>query len=309
MKISIISPHFNDFKGIKYIHECLKKQTSHSWEWIIVDDYSDDYVKGLLKTYFKENGSVNIQLVFNTIKTNASVCRNIGVEKSLNNTLVFLDADDIISDDFVSNRLIEVNDFVVFKNFDMKDKKGGIKPFPTVSSDFLNHFLQAKFIWQTTCVLWNKNFFIEIGKFDTHLTLLEDIELSIRALILSKNYKVIDNSVDFYYCVAPINIEKRPVAMICSAVDYVIHKMRNNYALDQQQSVLVKGYYYLCVRYYNRSSNKKDIRFVQKSLKRFYKNNYISYFNYLSGLTFIKLHQSNLISDDLFLRLNRYFYK
>ena len=41
MKISIITPHFNDFKGIQQTHNCLLKQDSDQWEWIIVDDYSD----------------------------------------------------------------------------------------------------------------------------------------------------------------------------------------------------------------------------------------------------------------------------
>ncbi len=309
MSISIITPHFNDFNGIQKTHECLKKQNSNQWEWVIVDDFSSEKVRNRIKVYFKKQDCSNIQLILNETKTNASACRNIGIEKANYNKLVFLDADDIISEDFVGNRNIKVEDFVVFKNFNLLDEKGNNKPSPTASSNYLDHFLKAKFIWQTTTVLWNKDFLIKIGKFNPDLKCLEDIELSIRALILSKNYKIIDNKVDFFYCVSPIDIKKRPVDIICGAVDYLISYMYDHYQLDKRQRDLVTGYYFLCIRYFNRSDKKKDIVHVEDSLKLFYQKKYMSYFSYLRGLTFLKLYKIHIISSDLFIRLNRYFYK
>ena len=309
MSISVITPHFNDFDGIKQTHNCLLKQDSGQWEWVIVDDFSDDTVKKTIKDYFQQHKSQNIKLIFNNAKTNGSVCRNIGIDQATYEYLVFLDSDDIISEDFVTNRLIAVEDFVVFKNSNILDENGTKKPYSNISDDFLNHFLQAKFAWQTTAILWNKSFLVSIGKFNPDLKRLQDIELSIRALLLGKNYKVIDNKVDFFYCVAPIDIKKRPVKVICESVDYLITFMHSNYKLDKRQRNLVTGYYFLCVRYFHRSSNKGDIKFVENSLKLFYKNKYISVFSYIRGLVFLKLYKYNLISSDLFIRLNRYFYK
>ncbi|MFH4964306.1 glycosyltransferase family A protein [Gaetbulibacter sp. M235] len=309
MSISIITPHFNDFEGLKQIYNCLLKQDSKDWEWIIVDDFSDASIKELIVQYFEQYASPNIKLVLNDEKTTGSVCRNIGADQATYNHLVFLDADDIISDDFVSNRAIEVEDFVVFKNFNLLDEKGNNKPAPSADSNYLDYFLQAKFIWQTSAILWNKDFFIEIGKFNTNLKRLQDVELFIRALILSTNYKVIDNKVDFFYNVVPIDINKKPIQVICGAVDYLITYMDDNYQLDKRQRNLVTGYYYLCIRYFNRSDNKEAIEYVQNSLKLFFKKSYMSYFSYVRALSFLKLYKSNLISSDLFLRLNRYFYK
>ncbi|WP_100615112.1 glycosyltransferase family 2 protein [Confluentibacter citreus] len=307
--ISIITPHFNDLEGIKQVHNCLLKQDSELWEWVIVDDYSNVSVRESLCNYFNQNSYPNIKLILNDNKTTGSVCRNIGVDHASFNHLVFLDSDDIISEDFVSNRSIEVGDFVVFKNFNLLDENGKNKPAPSADSNYLDHFLQAKFIWQTSSILWKKDFFIEIGKFNTDLKRLQDIELSIRALMLSTNYKVIDNKVDFFYCVKPIDIKKRPIDVICGAVNYLITYMHDNYKLDNRQRNLVTGYYYLCVRYFDRSDNKEDIEHVQKSLKLFYKKTYMSYPSYLRALLILKLYKYNLISSDLFLRLNRYFYK
>jgi len=309
MKISIITPHFNDFEGIKQTHNCLLKQDSDQWEWIIVDDCSDILVRESLKKYFKEHQSSNIQLIFNDEKTNGSVCRNNGVDQVANESLVFLDSDDIISEDFVRNRSIKVEDFVVFKNFNILDEKGNNKPAPTASSNYLDHFLQAKFIWQTTAILWDKSFLIEIGKFNPDLKRLQDIELSIRALILSNNYKVIDNKVDFFYCVAPIDIKKRPVRVTCESVNYLITNLHVNFKLDTHQRSLMKGYYFWCIRYLYKSKAKDDIIYVKKSLRLFYTNKYFSFYSYLRGLAFLKLYAFNLISGDLFIRLNRYFYK
>jgi len=309
MKISIITPHFNDFKGLNQIFDCLKKQTSNHWEWIIIDDFSDNTIKSLIKEFFNKQSCSNIHLIFNDTKTNASVCRNIGVENSTFNKLVFLDSDDMISEDFVSNRLIDVEDFVVFKNSIILDEKGYKKPFSNISSNYLNHFLQTKFAWQTTAVLWNKDFLIKIGKFNSDIKLLEDIELSIRALLLGTNYKVLDNKVDFFYCVAPIDIKKRPVKLICDSVNYLITNIHNNYKLTKHQQSLLKGYYFVCIRYLYKSKVKEDIKYVINSLQLFYSKQYISFFGYVFGLLFLKLLKYNSISYDLFIRLNRKFFK
>ncbi len=309
MSLSVITPHFNDFEGIKQTHNCLLKQDSKLWEWIIVDDFSEASVKDAIKEYFDQHKSTNVTVIFNDKKTTGSVCRNIGVDNAKNKNLVFLDSDDIVSEDFVSNREVEVKDFIVYRNTNILDEKGNNKPSPTATSNYLDHFLQAKFIWPITSVLWNKEYLIKIGKFNPDLKRLQDIELSIRALILSENYKVIDNKVDFFYCVSPIDIKKRPIDVICGAVDYLISYMHDHFSLDKRQRDLVTGYYFLCVRYFNRSENKADIKHVQHSLGLFYKKKYMSYFSYVRALTFLKLYKFNLISSDLFIRLNRYFYK
>ncbi len=309
MGISVITPHFNDFEGLKQTHACLSKQHSADWEWIIVDDYSDTSVKNEIKKYFSEIDSPKIKILFNDKKTTGSVCRNIGADHTNYDKIVFLDSDDIISDDFITNRTIEIGDFAVFRNTNILDEKGNNKPSPTATSNYLDHFLRAKFIWPITAVLWNKEYFIKIGKFNPDLKRLQDIELSIRALILSSNYKVLDNTVDFFYCVAPIDIKKRPVDIICESVNYLINYMHENYKLDKRQRGLVSGYYYLCVRYFIRSNNKKDSVFVQESLGLFYKLNYFSYFDYFKAMVFLKLYRNSLITSSLFIRLNRYFFK
>lgn len=307
--ISIITPHFNDFEGIKHIYDCLKKQTSNLWEWLVIDDFSEEATRTSVEDFLQTITSPQIQLILNESKRNASVCRNVGIDHARYNHLVFLDSDDFISEDFVANRLIEVEEFVIFSNYYIKNEHGEISFSNVVLSNSLDHFLKAHFIWQTTAILWDKAFLIKIGKFDPNLERLQDVELAIRALLTGKNYKIIDNNADFFYCVKPIRLRTNFVAKVCVSVNYLISKLHTNYSLGNHRQSLIKGYYYLCVKYLHRSEKRKDIVYVKESLKLFYKKKYIGMLEYSIGHILLDLFKFKLISDDLFIRTNRYLFK
>lgn len=309
MKISIITPHYNDLEGIKQTYECLRKQNSKQWEWIIVDDCSTQEVKNLVQDFIRQTDNASIKLFFNQEKTNASVCRNLGIDYASHSTLVFLDSDDIISEDFVANRLIKVEEFIVFRNSNVLNEKGENIPSSNVSKKYLNCFLQANFVWPITAILWNKSFLVNIGKFNSDLQRLQDVELSIRALFLGNKYRIIDNKADFFYNVSPIRTRKNFVKKVSTSVNYLINEIHKKYNLNTQQQQLIKGYYYLCVKYLHRSKNKKDVKYVRDNLNMFYSKKYVTLNGYLFGLLFLNLYKFRLISDDFFLKLNRYFYK
>lgn len=307
--ISIITPHFNDFEGLKRIYNCLRKQSSDSWEWLIVDDLSDTTTRDLIEDFFQETSDKQVQLIFNSTKTNASVCRNIGINHTIHEQLVFLDSDDLISEDFVANRLIPVEEFVVFQNYFIKNEHGVVSTSHVVISNPLDHFLRAHFIWQTTAFLWKKAFLIKIGKFDSNLERLQDVELSIRGLIFGNNYSLLDNKADFYYCVVPINMKKKPVQIVCDSVHYLISSIHDHYQLEPYQYRLLSGYYFMCVKYLHRSQLKSDIVYARQCLTLLYSKKDISFFKYLIGHILLSLYKFKLITNDIFLRINRYFFK
>ncbi len=307
--LSIITPHFNDLEGLKQIYTCLLKQTDVSWDWVVVDDCSDDGIRTALKAYIEAQQDTRIQLLLPPEKSNASVCRNLGAEKATYQHLVFLDSDDLILENFISNRLIDFNDFVVYKNFNLLDSKGNSAPFPSVKSNYLDCFLQAKFVWQTSSVLWKKEFLIKIGAFNPKLKRLQDVELAIRALQHSTHYQVIDNPVDFYYRVKPIRERKNFVQPVCEAVYLFISELLDTTMLDKYQLKLLTGYYYLCTKYLERSGDVQEVPFVQKNLNLFYNKGYVNISAYLLGLVFLKFYQYKWISGTLFLRVNRRLFK
>src|SRR5690606_7232005 len=134
-----ITPHWNDFSGLENLLSCLIKQKSDAWEWIIVDDRSDNIVQENLKHLQKSNSNRNIKVVLNYEKKNASFCRNQGAEVASHNTIVFLDSDDSLSPNFVANRLLDVKEFIVFQNILIVNKSSK-SPYNTIKSDFLNNF-------------------------------------------------------------------------------------------------------------------------------------------------------------------------
>ena len=309
MNISIVTPHYNDLPGLKNIYDCLKAQSVDLWEWVIVDDASDDPVRESLRDWHRSLNDKKVQVEFNTTKSNASVCRNIGVKKSANSNLVFLDADDTITSEFVANRQIEFKDFAVFQNYLVVDKHGSKERSEVVEGDYLSHFLSARFIWQTTSVLWDKSFFKKIGQFNSELPRLQDVELMIRALQNSSNYKILNSEADFSYHVKPIRERKNFLKPVCDAVYLFVSELLDTEKLSEHQVNLIKGYYYLCAKYMERSGSTKELNLVQRNLTLFYKKGYIGLPGIIAGGLLLQLYKRNWISAELFLKANRKLFK
>lgn len=309
MSISLITPHYNDLEGLKHIYKCLKLQTLNAWDWVIVDDKSDDDTQKELEKWFNTLADKKVQLFLNSKKTNGSVCRNLGVDSAKSDILVFLDSDDEITPEFVLNRNIEVDDFTVFINFGILNEKGKREFKINMQKDYLNCFLSANFIWQTSCILWRKSFFKTIGEFNSELLRLQDVELAIRALMKSENYSVINNNVDFYYKVKPIRSRKNFVQPVCNAVHLLVSKLLQADALDKHQYSLLSGYYFLTVRYFERSESKAHLNLVLRNLNLFYKKDYVSFKNYILGFITLQLYRFDMLSSNIFLRINRYLFK
>ncbi|WP_417558708.1 glycosyltransferase family 2 protein [Mesoflavibacter zeaxanthinifaciens] len=309
MSLSIITPHYNDLTGLEKIYSCLQNQSHTTWEWIIVDDFSNKAVLEILNKWHLKLVDVRVRLFCNNKKTNASVCRNIGIDQASYNQLVFLDADDLILENFVANRLLDVEEFTVFKNYKIISKNNEIIFSKAFKSKPLDSFLKANFLWQTTCVLWDRTFLMKIGKFDPNLQRLQDVELFIRALIEGKNYKIIDNEVDFLYRAMPIRLKQDIVKRSCESVNYLILKITTNYHLEPYKFKYLKSYYFACTKNLQRSKSLEDIKYVKGSLKVFYTNNLINVYLYLMGSLLLTLYRYHMISDTYFLKINRYFFK
>ena len=89
--IDIIIPNYN--KG-NYLKECLDSvlnQTYKNWRIYIIDDFSNDASREILKQYKKEE---KIKILLLDKKSGPSYCRNLGIENSNSEYLAFLDSDD-----------------------------------------------------------------------------------------------------------------------------------------------------------------------------------------------------------------------
>ena len=94
--ISIITPYFNSQKYIEETANCILNQTFPYWEWIIVDDGSEQK-DALLKLKEIEKKDNRIKVLHKN-NAGAAEARDYGIEQSDKNTeyIMFLDSDDVL---------------------------------------------------------------------------------------------------------------------------------------------------------------------------------------------------------------------
>ena len=93
--VSIIIPTYNSEKFISKALESIKRQSFQAYEVIIVDAGSVDKTKDICESYDEK-------FIFHELKgSNQGEARNLGVSKASGELVMFLDSDDMLSDDNV----------------------------------------------------------------------------------------------------------------------------------------------------------------------------------------------------------------
>jgi glycosyltransferase involved in cell wall biosynthesis len=195
--VSVIVPCYNNQNTVCETIESIKNQTHKFVQIIVINDGSTDSSLDLIQNYKQKNPTLN--MVIDSQKNQGpSSARNNGVKKAIGDYLVFLDADDLISTEYLEKCLLifendkKVN--LVYSNASFFGTKTGEWKLPNFKiSDFL--IINCIPIF---AMVSHKNF-IEIGGFDVNLTFVEDHELWIRILekFGEKVYKIPENL--FFY--------------------------------------------------------------------------------------------------------------
>jgi glycosyltransferase involved in cell wall biosynthesis len=93
MKLSIIIPYYEVLEHIKKLFEVLEPQLDKDVEVIIVDDGCHE----------KELDKLNAKVIhLETNSGGAGVPRNVGIEHAKGKYIAFIDADDMVTDDYIS---------------------------------------------------------------------------------------------------------------------------------------------------------------------------------------------------------------
>ena len=194
--ISIIIPTKNRGHLIGETLDAVISQTEKNWECIIVDDGSTDNSIGIISKY--TNTDERIRLVKRERDPQGgSVCRNIAAQNARGNYFIFLDSDDIITPEFVGERIAQINlnptkDLIIFPSAIFYKKIGDTKKLWNIlhkegRSD-LSRFLDQDNPWHTAGPVWKKEAFFQIGGFDENAQSAQDWEIHSRALILGLKY-------------------------------------------------------------------------------------------------------------------------
>ena len=101
--ISIIIPHWENIDGLEILLESIRQEACkhpNLTETIVVDDYSCLETQQKLRDL---QNKFDFRLYFNNSIKSAGTCRNIGIEKSTGQWLLFADSDDYFLPNFLEN--------------------------------------------------------------------------------------------------------------------------------------------------------------------------------------------------------------
>ena len=91
--VSIITPCYNSDFFLEETILSVISQTYNNWELILVDDFSSDNTRDIIRKY--SNQDIRIRYVFLQKNTGVSNARNQGILNANGRYLAFLDSDDL----------------------------------------------------------------------------------------------------------------------------------------------------------------------------------------------------------------------
>lgn len=127
MPVSVIMPYY---KKRDFIHESIEsilKQTYKDFEIIIIYDDENIHDYSFVKDFEKKDK--RIKVIKNLKNIGAGLSRNVGIDKSNNEFIAFLDCDDVWKQDkleFQLNFMKEKNIDISFTAYDIVDKNRNI---------------------------------------------------------------------------------------------------------------------------------------------------------------------------------------
>ena len=92
-KFTVFTSCYNSEKFIRRLYSSLKKQKFMNFEWLVVDDFSQDGTKKILESLKKE-APFDMRILYNTSNEMISFCCNLGVKNAQGQFFIFLDHDD-----------------------------------------------------------------------------------------------------------------------------------------------------------------------------------------------------------------------
>ncbi|MFC5413066.1 glycosyltransferase family 2 protein [Larkinella bovis] len=190
--VSIIIPVYNRENLIAETLDSVLRQTLHNWECVIIDDGSIDRTLDIAREYSATDNRFKI-ILRNRDPKGAPTCRNIGIESSIGEYLIFLDSDDILLEDCLCRRI----DFMISNlDIDFSVSQGLHGEYPIdfttqyyyvrnhVDKNLIENFSMLAPSWLTLNSIWRKHSILKNKLFwNEDLTALQDVELHLRAIL------------------------------------------------------------------------------------------------------------------------------
>lgn len=204
-KLTVVTPNFNKGKSVRECVQSVLNQSFGDWELIFVDDGSTD---GSFEIATETaNGDDRCLIIKNTTGIKgANAARNLGIEKSRSKYIIFLDSDDLMTENCLMDRIADMEhypdlDYIVYPMGVFNDTIGDtdfVSNIPTSTPD-LHRFLNRDIVWLISGPIWKKSSLLSLGGFDLDLQSQQDYDLHIRALIAELKYIYLHEAPNIYY--------------------------------------------------------------------------------------------------------------
>ena len=195
MKLSIITPSFNQGQFIEQCINSVINQDYPNIEYLIIDGASSDQTVDIIKKY-----EANITYWVSEKDSGQTSAINKGIIKSSGEIVAYLCSDDYYAPGiakFIMNKFIsDPNLDMIYGNCTFVDEQGYIQRHKKSINFSRNKLLRRNIIWQPT-VFIRKYVFDEVGLFDEELHYAMDYEFWLR---ISEKFNIvnIDKDLAFY---------------------------------------------------------------------------------------------------------------
>lgn len=125
--VSIVTAVHNAENYFAETIKTVREQSYRNWEWIIVDDKSDDNTVAIINETLKQTGDKRIYLIKLDRNSGAAKARNAGIKAARGRFLAFLDADDLWAHDKLARQvdfMRERNCAFSFTGYEFADANG-----------------------------------------------------------------------------------------------------------------------------------------------------------------------------------------
>lgn len=204
-KISIITPNFNKGIIVRDTVRSVLNQTFKEWELIFIDDGSTD--ESLQIAIDTANGDQRCVFIKNSTGVKgANAARNLGIEKSRGDYIIFLDSDDVMLSTCLETRINDIEahpevDYIVYPMGVFFNKIGDSNLISNIENDTpnLHRFLNREIVWLISGPIWRKSAIEILKGFDLNLDSQQDYDLHVRALIFDLIYYYRHQQPEIFY--------------------------------------------------------------------------------------------------------------
>ena len=239
--VSIVIPVYNRINLVKEMINSIVLQTYTEWELLLIDDGSEnETIDGLIELTQKDNRIYFYQR--ERLPKGAPTCRNIGLEKSKGEYIIFLDSDDLLSPIMLEQRVKfmednEDKDFGIFPSISFIKELGennawykGVK----ICNDDLKFLIDSYLPFLVVTNIYRRKSLIDKNIFwNENLLSFQDVEFNINNIIKRNLYKYSCNAYfDYYIRVIPQSNS------ISQSIKTSLHQNSHIYFIDNLYNIL-----------------------------------------------------------------------